>query len=78
MSKRYVVPWWSHALSAAALLVISVAVFAPRAVELLEAGRVGWYAAGAFVSLFLGLHRLALARRTWRARKPIAEDTTSE
>ena len=73
-ARRYVTPWWSHALSAVALLLISAFVFAPQAVEIVNTtGGVGWYAAGAFLSLFLALNRALLAIKAWRARSASAE-----
>ena len=73
-TRRYVTPWWSHALSAVALLLIAAFVFAPRAIEIVNAtGGVGWYAAGAFLSLFLALNRALLAVKAWRARSASAE-----
>ena len=67
---RYVTPWWSHALSAVALLLIAGLIFAPRALENLNAnGAIGWYAAGAFVALFLGVTRAVLAFKAWRTRQ---------
>ena len=72
--RRYVTPWWSHALSALALLLIAVLVLGPPAVEILRTkGQVGWYAAGAFVSLFLAIYRLFLALKMWRNRTAPAE-----
>ena len=69
MSGRYVTPWWSHALSAVALLLIAAFVFAPKAVEIVNTtGAVGWYAAGAFLALFLAVNRALLAWKAWRAR----------
>jgi hypothetical protein len=66
-ARRYVTPWWSHALSAAALLLISAFVFAPKAIEIVNTtGGVGWYAAGAFLSLFLAVNRAVLAFRSRR------------
>ena len=68
-ARRYVTPWWSHALSAVALLLISAFVLAPRAVEIVNTtGGVGWYAAGAFLSLFLALNHALLAVKGWRSR----------
>jgi hypothetical protein len=76
-ARRYVTPWWSHALSALALLLIVGFVLAPRAVEILRtAGQVGWYAAAAFVGLFLGIYRLFLALKAWRSRSAPAEVST--
>ena len=72
--RRYVTPWWSHALSALLLLLIVAVVLGPRAVEILrESGQVGWYAVGAFLGLFLGIHRLFLALKGWRNRSTPAE-----
>jgi hypothetical protein len=68
-ARRYVTPWWSHALSALALLLIAGFVLGPRAVEILRTtGHVGWYAAATFVGLFLGIYRLFLALKLWRTR----------
>ena len=75
-ARRYVTPWWSHALSAVALLLIALLIFGPRALELAQAGQVGWHAAGAFVSLFLGVHRAVLAWRGWRARPVATKDSS--
>ena len=75
-ARRYVTPWWSHALSAVALLLICAFVFSPRALHVLDTtGGVGWYAAGAFLSLFLAVNRASLAWRAWRARSARAEVT---
>ena len=68
-ARRYVTPWWSHALSAVALLLIASVILAPRALHILNTtGGVGWYAAGAFLTLFLAVNRASLAWRAWRAR----------
>ena len=48
-------------------MVIAVGVPArPAAVN--TTGAVGWYAAGAFLSLFLAVNRALLAIKAWRAR----------
>jgi hypothetical protein len=71
---RYATPWWSHALSAVALALITVFIFGMRAVEIYrETGGVGWYAAGTFLSLFLAVHRAMLALRGWRSRNASGE-----
>ena len=74
---RYVTPWWSHALSAVALLLVASVILAPRALHILNTtGAVGWYAAGAFLTLFLAVNRASLAWRAWRARSTRTEAST--